>query len=50
MKSQIIQCRVSACKHNDKVQYCSLDTISILCEPIVAHNKCETLCSNFVEG
>jgi hypothetical protein len=50
MKEQIIQCRVSTCKHNDKMQYCSLNSIQVSCEPIVAHNKCETQCINFEEA
>ena len=50
MANQTIKCGVTSCKHNEKMMYCSLDTISISPNSISAKEKSETQCSNFLEN
>lgn len=46
--NQKIKCGVHSCKYNDKINYCSLNDITIgNSTSMEAHNKDETLCSSF---
>jgi len=49
MSQQEIKCKVGSCKYNSAKQQCTLDEITVGCEPncVEPNSECETVCASF---